>query len=204
MIEWLGAYYIETQFCEKAIQYFERATLIQPTQVKWQLIVASCYRRSGNYQKALETYKEIHRRFPENVECLRFLVRLSTDMGMTEVQEYATKLKKVEKMKEIREQRVKSGRENSAKGRREGREGSIGSADSGRSSSSSKGERLSAKMRSLPGSNEPYEASSPKELDASYVDPLGPQMERPKTGAKRLVDEDDFADEDLGDDLLPE
>ncbi|KAK5608864.1 Intraflagellar transport protein 88 [Crenichthys baileyi] len=204
VIEWLGAYYIETQFCEKAIQYFERATLIQPTQVKWQLIVASCYRRSGNYQKALETYKEIHRRFPENVECLRFLVRLSTDMGLKEVQEYATKLKKVEKMKEIREQRVKSGRENSGRGRREGREGSTGSADSGRSSSSSKGERLSAKMRSLPGSNEPYEASSPKELDASYVDPLGPQIERPKTGAKKLVDDDDFADEDLGDDLLPE
>uniref|UniRef100_A0A3Q2PM19 Intraflagellar transport 88 homolog n=1 Tax=Fundulus heteroclitus TaxID=8078 RepID=A0A3Q2PM19_FUNHE len=201
VIEWLGAYYIEAQFCEMAIQYFERATLIQPTQVKWQLIVASCYRRSGNYQKALETYKEIHRRFPENVECLRFLVRLSTDMGLKEVQEYATKLKKVEKMKEIREQRVKSGRENSARGRREG---STGSADSGRSSSSSKGERLSAKMRSLPASNEPYEASSPKELDASYVDPLGPQMERPKTGAKKLVDDDDFADEDLGDDLLPE
>ncbi|KAM4561853.1 intraflagellar transport protein 88 homolog isoform 2-T2 [Fundulus diaphanus] len=124
VIEWLGAYYIEAQFCEMAIQYFERATLIQPTQVKWQLIVASCYRRSGNYQKALETYKEIHRRFPENVECLRFLVRLSTDMGLKEVQEYATKLKKVEKMKEIREQRVKSSRENSARGRREGSTGS--------------------------------------------------------------------------------
>ncbi|XP_023192422.1 intraflagellar transport protein 88 homolog isoform X1 [Xiphophorus maculatus] len=222
VIEWLGAYYIETQFCEKAIQYFERATLIQPHYVKWQLIVASCYRRSGNYQKALETYKEIHRRFPENVECLRFLVRLSTDMGLKEVQEYATKLKKVEKMKELREQRVKSGRENSARGRREGSTGSAENAkaepqpepkqfsplldsDSGRSSSSSsKGERLSAKMRSLPGSNEPYEASSPKELDASYVDPLGPQMDRPKTGAKKPADDDDFADEDLGDELLPE
>ncbi|XP_044072258.1 intraflagellar transport protein 88 homolog isoform X4 [Siniperca chuatsi] len=230
VIEWLGAYYIETQFCEKAIQYFERATLIQPTQVKWQLMVASCYRRSGNYQKALETYKDIHRKFPENVECLRFLVRLCTDMGLKEVQEYATKLKKVEKMKEIREQRVKSGREGSARGRREGREGresSAGSAekdvkavsqseskqlsplldsgrDSGHSSNSTKGERLSAKMRSLPASNEPYEASSPKEIDASYVDPLGPQMERPKTGAKRRVEDDDFADEELGDDLLPE
>ncbi|XP_070770586.1 intraflagellar transport protein 88 homolog isoform X5 [Enoplosus armatus] len=204
VIEWLGAYYIETQFCEKAIQYFERATLIQPTQVKWQLMVASCYRRSGNYQKALETYKDIHRKFPENVECLRFLVRLCTDMGLKEVQEYATKLKKVEKMKEIREQRVKSGREGSGRGRREGREGSAGSADSGHSSNSTKGERLSAKMRSLPGSNEPYEASSPKEIDASYVDPLGPQMERPKTGAKRRVEDDDFADEELGDDLLPE
>ncbi|XP_034549851.1 intraflagellar transport protein 88 homolog isoform X2 [Notolabrus celidotus] len=201
VIEWLGAYFIETQFCEKAIQYFERATLIQPTRVKWQLVVASCYRRSGNYQKALETYKDIHRKFPENVECLRFLVRLCTDMGLKEVQEYADKLKKVEKMKENREQRVRSGREGSARGRREG---SAGSADSAHSSSSTKGERLSAKMRSLPGSNEPYEASSPKEIDASYVDPLGPQMERPKTGAKRRVEDDDFADEELGDDLLPE
>uniref|UniRef100_UPI0037E8EBC4 intraflagellar transport protein 88 homolog isoform X2 n=1 Tax=Semicossyphus pulcher TaxID=241346 RepID=UPI0037E8EBC4 len=201
VIEWLGAYFIETQFCEKAIQYFERATLIQPTQVKWQLMVASCYRRSGNYQKAQETYKDIHRKFPENVECLRFLVRLCTDMGLKEVQDYATKLKKVEKMKEIREQRVKSGREGSARGRREG---SAGSADSGHSSNSTKGERLSAKMRSLPGSNEPYEASSPKEIDASYVDPLGPQVERPKTGAKKRVEDDDFADEELGDDLLPE
>uniref|UniRef100_A0A8D2D5E2 Intraflagellar transport protein 88 homolog n=1 Tax=Sciurus vulgaris TaxID=55149 RepID=A0A8D2D5E2_SCIVU len=69
VIEWLGAYYVDTQFCEKAIQYFERASLIQPTQVKWQLMVASCFRRSGNYQKALDTYKDIHRKFPENVEC---------------------------------------------------------------------------------------------------------------------------------------
>ncbi|XP_049341360.1 intraflagellar transport protein 88 homolog isoform X3 [Astyanax mexicanus] len=127
VIEWLGAYYIDTQFCEKAIQYFERATLIQPNQVVWQLMVASCYRRSGNYQKALETYKDIHRKFPDNAECLRFLVRLCTDMGLKEVQEYATKLKKVEKMKEIREQRVKSGRENSARGRREGSASSGGS-----------------------------------------------------------------------------
>lgn len=37
-------------------------------------------------------------------------------------------------------------------------------ADSSHSSNSTKGERLSAKMRSLPGSNEPYEASSPKEI----------------------------------------
>ncbi|XP_029567675.1 intraflagellar transport protein 88 homolog isoform X2 [Salmo trutta] len=225
VIEWLGAYYIDTQFCEKAIQYFERATLIQPTQVKWQLMVASCYRRSGNYQKALETYKDIHRKFPENIECLRFLVRLCTDMGMKEVQDYATKLKKVEKMKEIREQRVKSAREGSARGTR--REGSASSEvdikavshpepkhspvldqgrDSGHSShgTSAKGERLSAKMRALPGSNEPYEASSQRDIDASYVDPLGAPMERPKTAAKKRNEDDDFADEELGDDLLPE
>lgn len=41
-------------------------------------------------------------------------------------------------------------------------------------------------------------------VDASYVDPLGPQMDRPKTGVKKRVEDDDFADEELGDDLLPE
>nr|XP_035962525.1 intraflagellar transport protein 88 homolog isoform X3 [Halichoerus grypus] len=181
VIEWLGAYYIDTQFCEKAIQYFERASLIQPTQVKWQLMVASCFRRSG----------------------LRFLVRLCTDIGLKEVQEYATKLKRLEKMKEIREQRIKSGRDSSG-GSRSRREGSAGSDSGQNCSASSKGERLSAKLRALPGTNEPYESSSNKEIDASYVDPLGPQIERPKTAAKKRIDEDDFADEELGDDLLPE
>lgn len=203
VIEWLGAYYIDTQFCEKAIQYFERASLIQPTQVKWQLMVASCFRRSGNYQKALDTYKDIHRKFPENVECLRFLVRLCTDIGLKEVQEYAAKLKRLEKMKEIREQRIKSGRDSSGcpRGRRDGSAGS----DSGQNcSAGSKGERLSAQLRALPGTDEPYESSSNKEPDAFYVDPLGPQIERPKTAAKKRMEEDDFADEELGDDLLPE
>ena len=38
---------METQFADKAIRYFERAALIQPTQINWQLMVASCYRKIG-------------------------------------------------------------------------------------------------------------------------------------------------------------
>ena len=30
---------------------------MQPNEVKWHLMIASCYRRSGNYHKALDTYK---------------------------------------------------------------------------------------------------------------------------------------------------
>ncbi|KAM9566225.1 intraflagellar transport protein 88 homolog isoform 1-T1 [Guaruba guarouba] len=191
VIEWLGAYYIDTQFCEKAIEYFERAALILPTQEKWHLMVASCYRRSGNYQKALEKYKVIHRKFPENIECLRFLVHLCTDMGMKEVQEYTTKLKKVEKLKEVREQRIKSGRDSSARSRREGN----ASGDSG----GTKGERLNARLKAFPETSEPYESSICKEID-----PLGPQAERPKTAARKRAEEDDFADEELGEDMLPE
>ncbi|XP_055216111.2 intraflagellar transport protein 88 homolog isoform X4 [Gorilla gorilla gorilla] len=222
VIEWLGAYYIDTQFWEKAIQYFERASLIQPTQVKWQLMVASCFRRSGNYQKALDTYKDTHRKFPENVECsgsvrtghmerdpLNLLPRKSVLPGpeiakcnsfsgekyyLSAFLSSSLHRSWIKRCSRICQKTEEVGKNERNKG-----------TDSGQNySASSKGERLSARLRALPGTNEPYESSSNKEIDASYVDPLGPQIERPKTAAKKRIDEDDFADEELGDDLLPE
>ena len=99
-----------SQVSEKAIAYFERASLMQPDDVRWQLMIASCYRRSGNYHRALETYKTIHRRFPENVECLKFLVKLSSDMGLKEAQSYALELKKAERARQQRDERAASSR----------------------------------------------------------------------------------------------
>lgn len=78
-------------------------------------MVASCYRRSGDYQTAFQTYKEINKAFPDNIECLKFLVRICTDLGMQEVQEYTAMLKKAEKTKENREQREAGGRNRSGK-----------------------------------------------------------------------------------------
>ena len=69
VISWLGAYYVECEVYEHAVQFFERAALIQPQEIKWQLMIASCYRRSGSYQQAFDTYKRIHMKFPENIEC---------------------------------------------------------------------------------------------------------------------------------------
>ena len=73
--------------------------------------------------QALETYKAVHRRFPDNVECLKFLVRplsltrnhdytkiykifntqvkLCSDMGLKEAGEFALELKKAERAKEV-------------------------------------------------------------------------------------------------------
>lgn len=207
VIEWLGAYYIDSKFCEKAIHYFERASIVQPTQVKWHLMIASCHRRSGNYQQALETYKFIHRKFPDNVECLKFLVRICSDLGLKEAQEYATKLKKAEKAKELKDQRASSGtRRGSGRGRREGsagsdREGSAGGVmPAGGKSRAAGGRRKPAFDET---EEEPYRPKQ-AEVDPTYQDPLGPQMERPKTAAKRRDLDDEFADEELGEDLLPE
>ena len=60
--------------------------------------IQCCIRRAGNYHKALETYKAVHRKFPENIECLKFLVKLSSDMGLKEAGEYAMELKKAERL----------------------------------------------------------------------------------------------------------
>ena len=45
-----------------------------------------------------------------------------------------------------------------------------------------------------------------KEIDSSYSDPLGPMPDRPKTsvGGRQGNLDDEFADEEIGDDLLPE
>lgn len=197
-ISWLGAYYIDGQFHEKAIQYFEKASLIEPNEVKWQLMIASCYRRSGNYQQSLATYKKIHLKFPDNVECLKFLVRICTDLGLKELQEYANKLKKAEKAKEIREQR----KENNS-GKRSGNRNK-GSGGSERSNSGSR----KASSRQNSGKEERVRDTSSarkKVIDASYSDPIGDLPPRPRTAARtKMVDDDDFGDEELGDDLLPE
>ena len=57
VISWLGAWYVKSNVFEKAISFFERAAQIEPDEVKWRLMIASCHRRSGHDKKALSTYQ---------------------------------------------------------------------------------------------------------------------------------------------------
>lgn len=43
VISWLGVYYVKTEVYEKAIHYFQRASQLQPNEVKWQLMVCPLY-----------------------------------------------------------------------------------------------------------------------------------------------------------------
>lgn len=81
-IAWMGIYYVKQGLYDRACTFFERASQVQPKEVKWQLMVASCYRRSENYQKALKLYEEIYNEYPENTECLRFLVQICQELGL--------------------------------------------------------------------------------------------------------------------------
>lgn len=75
VISWLGIWFVKSELYEKAIQFFERASEIQPNEAKWKLMVASCHRRMQNYVKALELYESIHAQHPDNIECASFAVK---------------------------------------------------------------------------------------------------------------------------------
>lgn len=81
---------------EQALQLFQKAIIVQPNNIRWQLMVASCYRLSGNYQISLDSYKNINSKFPDNIECLRHLVKICMDLGMGELKEFKEKLAKLD------------------------------------------------------------------------------------------------------------
>eukprot|EP00041_Stephanoeca_diplocostata_P022517 m.538349 g.538349 ORF g.538349 m.538349 type:complete len:837 (-) comp22083_c0_seq4:1197-3707(-) len=216
IVEWLGAYYVDSQYPAKAIQYFERAALVQPTEEKWQLMVASCHRRCGDYQIALETYKMIHQRFPENIECLKFLVRLCTDLGLKETDTYTQLLRKAEKAKELREHRSEQKGRTRRRKPRSGRISSGSTDGSASLDSATRSRRRGIQSAESDAPAPPHAlqeqatAPSPPEMlpqlggAATYSDPMGNIPERPRTAAVRATQEDEWDDHELGDDMLPE
>mmetsp|Transcript_16116 Transcript_16116/g.49261 ORF Transcript_16116/g.49261 Transcript_16116/m.49261 type:complete len:546 (+) Transcript_16116:426-2063(+) len=96
VISWLGVWYVKSELYEKAIHFFERASQIQPNEPKWRLMVTSCYRRMGNYPRALQLYEALHDEYPDNLECLRYIVAILKDMGRP-YNEYQEKLNRLDR-----------------------------------------------------------------------------------------------------------
>lgn len=94
VISWLGVWYVKREMYEQAIEYFEQASNVQPGEVKWRLMITSCYRRLGDYYRALELYQKIHEDYPLNVEALQYLEALCKDLGRPH-EEYSAKLEKL-------------------------------------------------------------------------------------------------------------
>ncbi|KAI6182319.1 hypothetical protein M3Y97_00367200 [Aphelenchoides bicaudatus] len=204
VIKWLGNYYVDAQFAEKAVRYFERAMIMEPHNIEWPLLMAGCQRRSGNFQKALDIYRQIHRRFPNNIECLKFLVQLCHDLRLPEKKEYEDKLKKIERVNQLRMQRESDSSQN----RRLIATSNSVTSSSSRSLNATRQEMRSASAnlsKSLLETNEPYQATKIdlNTADFSYNDPIGPGPQRPKTGLNDAADPFDMHDV-LADELLPE
>lgn len=164
---------------EKAIHFFERASQIQPDEVKWRLMVTSCYRRMQNLHKALELYEKIHTEHPENLECLRYLVAICKDLGRPH-DVYQQKLSRLDRMPQAQTGRGALTRVGGDSGGRAARPmgGALGRVQE------DEDDRRTSK-------------SSPMHAPMARGD-LG---STPKKGGKN-EEEEDFADTDVGD-LLP-
>lgn len=78
-------------------------------------MIAACFIRSNNYQQAIIYYRLAHKQFPQNLDCLKHLFRLSEELNLLDEQIiYAERIAKLEKANEQRERRVQSGEQNSA------------------------------------------------------------------------------------------
>ena len=95
-IAWLGINHVRGLNYERACYFFERAALIQPQDIKWRLMIASCQRRLENYPKAIKLYEDIHNDDPENLESLKFLVQLN-QLFDKPCDHFVAKLKKLER-----------------------------------------------------------------------------------------------------------
>ncbi|CAG9791902.1 unnamed protein product [Diatraea saccharalis] len=85
-----------------AIQYYRKAARLQPGNVtttispRWGLLMGGCLRASGRYQEALVLYKKMNARFPDNVQCLKLIVKLCGDQGLSETSAWNKELQRAQ------------------------------------------------------------------------------------------------------------
>jgi len=75
-------HYAKTDNFEKAIIFFERASSIQPKEVKWRLMIGTCYRKMNLFNEAHKIYEDVYNLYPDNLDNLRMLVQIRKDLGL--------------------------------------------------------------------------------------------------------------------------
>lgn len=98
VVEWIASYMLsDVNVPERAIIFYKHANQLKPNDPKWLLSVAACYRKMGNNAIAKEFYQKVYKQFPDNVQALQLLARLSKELGSNDAKHYAEELKKLEK-----------------------------------------------------------------------------------------------------------
>ena len=175
-------------------------------------MIAACYRRSGNYQQALSCYKMIHRKFPDNIECVKFLVRICQDLALPEYNDFYDKLKKLEKARESRERKSQSGRSAHRSGSRASSTNRT-SAESSRgdsASSNSSGYVTSVSINSKNGNKKKsiFDLIENKPADDENIplddETLTGPSQRPTTSWRKRNEDEYFISNDEIIDILPE
>jgi intraflagellar transport protein 88 len=188
VISWLGVWYVKSELYEKAIQFFERASQIQPNEVKWRLMVTSCYRRMGAYQRAMALYEQIHQDYPENLECLRYLVAICKDLGQR-CDGFQAKLAKLERESAAQQQASKMQQQQQmSNGGGSSSQRSLTSDDGDEANDLRYQQQLYARQQQQQQQQQMYDARAPSSQYARTEPPrasIGNNSSREETGGSR-------------------
>jgi len=207
VITWLGIYYVKQEMYEAAIPFFGRASQIEPAEVKWRLMVASCYRRMGAYPAALKLYEDIHHSHPNDIECVRYLITICKEMKQ-KYDHYAVHLSKLERMQEAASGEAPKplGTVSAIAGGRAPDPETLGVMDpSGGMNGGGGVNGIGMPGRFDRDDDDMGDATQPLELYEA-ADPELPVKGGPtkrRLAAKQEDDEDEWGNDELNDDLLP-
>ncbi|XP_028156305.1 intraflagellar transport protein 88 homolog [Ostrinia furnacalis] len=81
---------------DAALHYYRRAARLQPNNPRWGLLMGGCLRANGRYQEALSLYKKMNAKFPDNVQCLKLIVKLCGDQGLSETHTWTKELQRAQ------------------------------------------------------------------------------------------------------------
>ena len=80
VIGWIAIWFVKHDIFEKSIHFFLRASQIQPQEVKWKIMICSCYRKMGKEKEAYRFCKKALKENPHNIECEYFNLKTRNNL----------------------------------------------------------------------------------------------------------------------------
>ena len=73
VVTWLAIWFVKCDMYEHSINFFRRASYIQPREIKWNFMIASSFQKRRMYNDAYDEYKQARMKHPQNIECEKIL-----------------------------------------------------------------------------------------------------------------------------------
>ena len=98
VLSWLGVWCVKNEMWDEAVGYFESADAVEGAwDVKWRLMIASCWRRMGDRDKARRMYELVWRQDDGCVEAVKYLAHMAREDGREqEAEQWQNVMRRIE------------------------------------------------------------------------------------------------------------
>ena len=192
VLSWLGVWCVKNEMWDEAVGYFESADAVEGAwDVKWRLMIASCWRRMGDRDKARRMYELVWRQDDACVEAVKYLAHMAREDGREqEAEQWQNVMRRIEA--------GKTGTERERAAGTEAKPAKLKAAEPLEEEQKVRGPSVS------PVSTPKAGGGKRAVVDTSFTHELGPEEKRQTINQGRAGDDgDEWGDGGLDDDLLP-